>query len=44
MSSSMPSASYRPYLDAIYGTLPSSNADRFRFGSGAFIKEPVIKK
>lgn len=35
---------YRPYLDAIYETLPSSNADRFRFDSGKFIKQPVIKK
>lgn len=35
---------YRPYLDAIYETLPSSNADRFLFNSGNFIKQPVVKK
>lgn len=35
---------YRPYLDAIYRTLPLSNADRFRFDSGNFIKQPVVRK
>lgn len=37
-------ASYRPYLDAIYAQLAATNADRFLFDSGNFIKQPVVKK